>query len=414
MLTIQPAKRQRKQITQPKVGLAIAGGGPLGAIYELGALHALDEAIEGLLLHRLDVYVGVSAGGFVAASLANGLSTAQMVRIFTGNSNTGFAFEPEDFLRPAYREYLNRAMALPAIISDALLQYARHPFRSSVTRTMGKLSRAIPVGLFSNKRIQEFLERTFTSGSRSDDFRCLANKLFIVAVDLDNGSAVLFGSPGYDDVPISTAVQASAALPGLYPPVQIDGHYYVDGALRRTMHASAALKEGVDLLLGINPLVPFEADYDDDITARHKDWVANLVEGGLPMVLSQTFRALIQSRIKVSLAKYSDRYEKVDLLLIEPNRDDEELFFTNVFSFSSRRKLVEHAYRSTRMQLRSHVDELEKVLAPYGYRIRKKLLFDDNHNLDDSLSRNPTYSSSLARHLGSTLDELDEILEQRH
>jgi predicted acylesterase/phospholipase RssA len=279
---------------------------------------------------------------------------------------------------------------------------------------MGKLSRAIPVGLFSNKRIQEFLKRTFTSGGRSDDFCRLANKLFIVAVDLDNGSAVLFGSPGYDDVPISTAVQASAALPGLYPPVQIDGHYYVDGALRRTMHASAALKEGVDLLLGINPLVPFEADYDDDVTARHKDWVANLVEGGLPMVLSQTFRALIQSRIKVSLAKYSDRYEKVDLLLIEPNRDDEELFFTNVFSFSSRRKLVEHAYRSTRMQLRSHVDELEKVLAPYGYRIRKKLLFDDNHNLDDSLSRNPTYSSSLARHLGSALDELDEILEQRH
>ena len=180
------------------------------------------------------------------------------------------------------------------------------------------------------------------------------------------------------------------------------------------MHASAALEEGVDLLLGINPLVPFESDYDDDITARHKDWVANLVEGGLPMVLSQTFRAMIQSRIKVSLDKYSDRYENVDLLLIEPNRGDEDLFFTNIFSFSSRRKLVEHAYLSTRMQLRSRVDEMENLLAPYGYRLRKKLLFDDNHDLNDSLSRNPTYSSPVARRLGSALDELDEILEQRH
>ena len=40
----------------------------------------------------------------------------------------------------------------------------------------------------------------------------------LVAVDLDSGEAVRFGAPGWDDVPISQAVQASAALPGLYPP----------------------------------------------------------------------------------------------------------------------------------------------------------------------------------------------------
>ena len=215
MLTISRAKGRRRQLTHPKIGLAIAGGGPLGAIYELGALHALDESIEGLSLHRLAVYVGVSAGGFIAASLANGLSTGQMVRIFTGGADSEFSFEPEDFLRPAYREYLSRAVALPGIISDALLQYTRHPLRTSVTETMGRLSRAIPVGLFSNKRIQKFLERSFTSDGRSDDFRELAAKLYIVAVDLDNGSAVRFGSSGNDTVPISVAVQASAALPGL-------------------------------------------------------------------------------------------------------------------------------------------------------------------------------------------------------
>jgi hypothetical protein len=61
-------------------------------------------------------------------------------------------------------------------------------------------------------------------------------------------------------VPISKAVEASAALPGYYPPVKIDGRHYVDGALLKTLHASAALKEGVKLLFAINPLVPYKAE----------------------------------------------------------------------------------------------------------------------------------------------------------
>nr|WHW29683.1 hypothetical protein [uncultured bacterium] len=412
MLTISRAERPQTQIQKPKIGLAIAGGGPLGAIYELGALHALDESIDGLRLHRLDVYVGVSAGGFVAASLANGLSTSQMVRIFSGEKDSEFFFKPEDFLRPAYREYLSRARSLPAIIAEALLQHARHPLRTSLTESMSKLSRAIPVGLFSNQRIQKFLERTFSGGGRSDDFRKLSCKLFIVAVDLDNGTAVRFGSEGFDDVPISTAVQASSALPGMYPPVQINGRYYVDGALRRTMHASAALQEGVDMLLGINPLVPFESEREDELTARHKDWVANLVEGGLPMVLSQTFRAMIQSRIKVSLDKYSDRYKGIDLILVEPDRGDEDIFFTNVFSFSSRKRLLEHAYMATRRQIRRRQAELQELLDPYGLVINQALLADETHDLARSLLNDPSYHAPAARKLGRVLDDLDDVLSQ--
>jgi hypothetical protein len=44
---------------KPRIGLALAGGGALGAIYEIGALCALDEALEGLKLHQLDAYIGV-------------------------------------------------------------------------------------------------------------------------------------------------------------------------------------------------------------------------------------------------------------------------------------------------------------------------------------------------------------------
>lgn len=58
--------------------MALAGGGPEGAIYEIGALRALDEVLVGVDLNDLDIYVGVSAGAFIGACLANQLSTEQM------------------------------------------------------------------------------------------------------------------------------------------------------------------------------------------------------------------------------------------------------------------------------------------------------------------------------------------------
>ena len=53
----------------------------------------------------------------------------------------------------------------------------------------------------------------FSTRGRSNDFRRLKHRLYLVATDLDTGEAVEFGAAGFDDVPISTAVQASAALP---------------------------------------------------------------------------------------------------------------------------------------------------------------------------------------------------------
>ena len=60
----------------------MAGGGPLAAVYEIGALAALAEAIEGLDLNDAAIYVGVSAGGIIAAGLANGITPHQMCRLF--------------------------------------------------------------------------------------------------------------------------------------------------------------------------------------------------------------------------------------------------------------------------------------------------------------------------------------------
>src|SRR5947207_12715084 len=88
---------RKRRSTRSRVGLALAGGGPLGGIYEVGALLALTDSLDGIDLSDLDVYVGVSSGGFVAAALANGISPAQMYRLFI-DDGADAALTPEMFL----------------------------------------------------------------------------------------------------------------------------------------------------------------------------------------------------------------------------------------------------------------------------------------------------------------------------
>jgi len=408
MLTIHQAQKSRRTISQPKIGLAIAGGGPVGAIYELAALRALDESIDGLRLHDLDVYVGVSSGALLAAGLANRISTVELCRIFMSQEYASLKFDPEHFLRPAYKEYFQRAAKLPAILTDTLLELIRHPARSGISQLMSELGKAVPSGIFDNETIHDFLEQAFKitgHGNRFDDLKC---KLYIVAVDLDSGAAVRFGSESHRDVTISRAVQASAALPGLYPPVEINGRCYVDGALRRTLHASVALDEGVDMLIGINPLVPFDVD------AKHFDSqvpIQKLIRGGLPLIMSQTFRALIQSRMEAGFKKYYSSHPFADLMLVEPDRGDEEIFFTNIFSYASRRALCEHAYQATRRDLLARRDELSQVLEKRGMSLRINLLQDKNRSLEQSIGEGQSSHATLARNLSSTLDDLDILLD---
>jgi len=405
MLKLTPASRSRSYPRRPVIGLAIAGGGPLGAIYELGALHAIEEAIDGVRLHDLDIYVGVSSGSFLTASLANHITTAQMGRIFMSLDDAEFDFQPERFLRPAFGEYLSRASSIPAVVFDLLSEFIKHPTRMGQLESLEGVSRLIPTGLFDNRAIEDFLAEVLARPGRSNDFRSLDCRLRIVAVELDTGHAVRFGEPGLDHVPISTAVQASAALPGLYPPVDIDDCFYVDGALRRTLHASVALKEGADLLIGINPLVPYRGNPQ----RLKQETKSRMMRGGLPTVLSQTFRALIQSRMQIGMASYATDYPEASMMLVEPNRDDDRMFFTNIFSYASRNQLVDHAYRTTRAEFLRQADELERFLAPYDLGLNRGALERDA-GFVETIRKQPAYLAPLGNRLARDLDRLERLL----
>ncbi|MDX2218742.1 MAG: patatin-like phospholipase family protein [Burkholderiales bacterium] len=403
------SRNARDNGAPPKVALALAGGGPLGAMYEIGVLMALDESIDGLDLNGMDVYVGVSAGSFITAALANGITPSEIYRLFIENEAVdGAKLKPELFLKPAFKEYFRRAKSLPGLVAEGIYRFATKPFSRGPVDAFAGLSRAIPTGIFDNEAISRFLNRTFSLPGRTNDFRKLKARLYSVATDLDTGQSVSFGGPGFDHVPISKAVQASAALPGLFPPVRIEGHYYVDGALKKTLHASVALEDGAEMVICINPLVPFDAD---SARRRGKPDMEKLVEGGLPVVLSQTFRAIIHSRMQIGLSKYDTKYKGADVVLFEPNSDDPEMFFTNLFSYSTRQRVCEHAYQRTRHDLLKRRFELAPIFARYGMTLNVDVLKDETRTLDAKVQRSRPRKTRSDRLRGAMLDLSDAVVE---
>ena len=393
---------KRQKSAPPKIGLALAGGGPLGAIYEIGALCALEESLNGLDFSKLQHYVGVSAGGFIAAALANGITPRALCASFIENDNEpSETFDPSWLMEPAYGEFARRSIMLPGLLLSALWHLTAG--RESFIHALERLGPSLPTGIFSNKQIDVQLARLFSHPGRTNDFRLLKTKLTLVATHLDSGEAAPFGQPGWDHVPISKAVQASSALPGLFPPVEIDDHYYVDGALKKTMHASVALDAGMDLMLCLNPLVPFDATAPQVAKVMQKRPIPRLVDGGLPAVLSQTFRSMIHSRMVLGMEHYAHTYPDADIILIEPDHRDPELYLANTFSYTQRRSLAEHAYQQTRQMLRSRKTGLSEKLWRHGITLHHEALDDPKRHL--SAPAKP------ATRIGQAIATLQEILD---
>jgi len=388
----------------PKIALALAGGGPLGAIYEVGALCALEEALIGINFNRLHHYVGVSAGAFVAASLANGMTPRELCAAFIeSDAGQGVAFDPSWLMQPAYGEFARRGLKLPGLLARAAWQVAVQG--KPLARALESMGPALPTGAFSNAQVHTQLARLFSGKGRSNDFRKLKARLTLVATHLDSSEPTPFGRPGWDHVPISQAVQASSALPGLFPPVEIEGQHYVDGALKKTMHASVALEDGVDLLICLNPLVPFDAvthPANDQVPASRPRKIPRIVDGGLTSVLSQTFRSMIHSRMELGMKHYANQYPHTDIVLFEPDHSDLELYLANTFSYSQRRHLAEHAYQQTRQMLRARSPSLARQLHAHGIRL--------NHAALDDSKRQLLPSAPPATRLGRSMVQLQQSL----
>lgn len=354
-----------RQAKPSKTALVLGGGGFTGAVYEIGALRALDLLSVNRSVTDFDVYVGTSAGSFVAAMTANGVSPEEMMRVLDRQAPTPF---PEialgTLLSLNVREMAGKAVAFPWRLTKLGWSLARHLGQVSALDVVLGIAEGLPSGMYSGRGIEEYVKRVLGDEGRTDDFRELERRLYITATDLDTCERVVFGADGFDDVPISTAVRASTALPMVYEPVKVGDRELVDGGLISTTNLDLAVEAGARLVIVVNPLVPYvnEARRDNPLHPRVSDM-------GFPQIGYQAFKLMTYRRLHEIRTMWEQRYPGVDFILIEPDASDELMFRTGVMDYGSRVRIASHGFRSVTVKLAEDYPHLKQVAARHGIEI---------------------------------------------
>jgi NTE family protein len=160
--------------------------------------------------------------------------------------------------------------------------------------------------------------------------------------------------------------------------------------------------------------VPFDATHAERHRVLHggDKRIPRLVDGGLPVVLSQTFRSLIHSRLELGMKGYESSHPDTDILLFEPDHRDPEMFLANLFAYGQRRALAEHAYQQTRADLRSRRTALGRTLAAHGLVLDDAVLDDPARVLVRGKARPASRALRALKRLEEVLDDLERTLPE--
>jgi predicted acylesterase/phospholipase RssA len=351
-----------------KTALVLGGGGLTGGVYEIGALRALDLMSVNTSVNDFDIYVGTSAGSFVAALAANGVTPEEMMRVVVQETPVPFRdVDVGTVLRPNWRDFITRSAGLPLRVATVVRDMASNLGAVSAMDFFVGLAEALPSGLYSGSGIESYIREVLGDPDRTDDFRQLDRELYIAATDLDSCERVVLGSSGWDDVPISTSVQASTALPMVYRPVEIKGRDLIDGGIVSTTNLDIAVEAGAKFIVVVNPLVPYVNDLSKP-TASGEDR-KRVSEMGFPHIGYQTFKLLAYQRLHEMRRQWEDRYPGVDIVLIEPDANDELMFETSVMNFTSRLDIARHGFQSVTERLSADYPQLKRTAAKHGVEI---------------------------------------------
>ncbi len=355
---------------QSKTALVLGGGGFTGAVYEIGALRALDLLSVNRSVNQFDVYVGTSAGSLVAALTANGVTPEQMMRVVNNQVPTPFRdINLDMLLRPNYREFIGKGLRLPLHLMGVARNLGRSLGAFSMVDLAIALADALPSGLYSGAGLEEYVRTVLSDPDRTDDFRLLERELYLAATDLDTCERLVLGAEGWDDVPISLAVSASAALPMVYKPVEVKGRELVDGGIVSTTNLDIAVEAGAKFIVVVNPLVPYVNDFSKEIPTLLGTKVRRVSDMGFPKIAYQTFKLLAYQRLHEMARQWQERYPGVDIVLIEPDPDDELMFQTNILNYTSRLDVARHGFQSVTVKLASDYEDLREVAGRHGIEI---------------------------------------------
>ena len=362
------AGRSRRR--ESRTALVLGGGGFTGGVYQIGALRALDLLSVNKSVNQFDVYVGTSAGALIASLAANGVTPEQMMRVVNNQTPTPFRdINLDMLLRPNYREFVTRGIKLPLQLAGLARVLGRNLRAFSPVDLAIALAEALPSGLYTGAGVERYVRTVLTDPDRTDDFRLLQNELYLAATDLDTCERIVLGAEGWDDVAISRAVAASAALPMVYKPVEVKGRELVDGGIVSTTNIDIAVEAGAEFIVVVNPLVPFVNDFSKEIPTLFGSRARRVSDMGFPKIAYQTFKLLAYQRLHEMAARWKERYPGVDIVLIEPEPDDELMFQTNILNYASRIDVARHGFQSVTVRLAQDYDELKDVCERHGIQI---------------------------------------------
>lgn len=366
-----PARRKRgKGRKRPsKTALVLGGGGFTGGVYEIGALRALDLLAVNSTVNNFDVYVGTSAGSFVATMLANGVTPDEMMQVINEREPSEIDdLDLDKVLRFNYAGFLQKAAMLPLRTVELVQRLIRMGEFSAIDIGVG-LAEALPTGLYSGAGIADYVEKSLAEAGRINDFRLLERELYLTATDLDTCERLVFGEPGWDDVPISKAIECSTALPVVYKPVELKGRQLVDGGIRSTTNVDIAVEKGAKFIVVVNPLVPFVNDFEQTIPTVFGTRVRRVADMGLPAIANQAFRLLAHARLHQAVEMWQEKYKGVDIVLVEPEPNDELMFGTPIMDYSRRLEIARHGFESVTATLAKDYDRYEEIAERHGLEI---------------------------------------------
>jgi predicted acylesterase/phospholipase RssA len=345
-------QNRRRRARGSKTALVLGGGGFTGGVYEIGALRALDLLTVNRTVNDFDVYVGTSAGAFVAAMTANGVTPEEMMRVVNHQRPAPFpGADLGHLLRPNIAGFARSAIGLPLRTVGLLRGMVGQLGQVSAMDLLLALADGLPSGAYTGAGIEHYLQTVLGDPERSDDFRHLAAELYLTATDLDTCERIVFGAEGWDDVPISTAVRASTALPMVYAPVKVRNRELVDGGIVSTTNLDIAVNAGAKFIVVVNPLVPYVNDFKTKIRTLTGTRTRHVSDMGFPQIGYQAFKMVAYQRLHEMARQWEQRYPGVDIILIEPEPDDELMFQTPILNYTSRVEIARHGFQSVTTQL---------------------------------------------------------------
>jgi predicted acylesterase/phospholipase RssA len=277
----------------------------------------------------VDIHCGISAGAILASFMASGLGPREIARGMERGEGKLDRIYRRDIFDPNYKDFVARCGRTAWDVVRA-----KHTPASAVAGL-------VPSGVFAGERLRAYLSRQFAKPGMTDSFRELRRPLYIGATDQDTAEHVVFGSEGFDDIPISTAVRASVALTPFYPPQKIKNRYYCDGGFTRTTNMRVAVQAGATMVILIDPLIPVYSEQAGFVQAK----------GGL-FCAAQGLKSLISSRFDKAMSTLREMYPQVTFHLFQPDGATMKAMSGSPIKYFYRPGIEELSFRETLRDIR--------------------------------------------------------------